>query len=51
MYFPERGQISMFELMYGIPEEKELIEKAYIARNKDIGYHIDNNKSIGYSGR
>lgn len=41
MYFPERDQLSIFDYMNGIPEEKELIERAYALRNKDIGYHIE----------
>lgn len=40
IYFPDRYQSSMFEILEGKQSESELINKAYKLRNQDIGYKI-----------
>lgn len=40
-YFPERDQLSIFYYINGGEAEEELLEKAYVLRNKVIGYYID----------
>lgn len=42
MYFPNRRQISIFEVLDGDQSKLELINKAYKLRNRDIGYKINN---------
>lgn len=41
MYFPERNQLNLFNFQNDSPNEKDLIEKSYYLRNRDIGYHIN----------
>lgn len=42
MYFKDRDQISLFSA--DERDDEDLIEKGYVLRNKDIGYHIDGSK-------
>ena len=44
LYFPDRYQVTIFELLSCNKEEKDLVNEAYILRNKDIGYSKDNEK-------
>lgn len=37
-YFPQRNQRNLLELLEGEYSERELIEKAYYERNREIGY-------------
>lgn len=43
IYFPNRFQIDLFENSKENLNEKELINKAYKLRNKDIGYTLNEN--------
>ncbi|MPQ30547.1 DUF488 domain-containing protein [Clostridium estertheticum] len=44
MYFPNRLQSSIFELIEGTEDEKVLIDKAYKRRNSEIGYKLSSNR-------
>ena len=45
MYFKDRWQLSLFS--NETENEKELIDKGYELRNKDIGYHLNDIKNKG----
>lgn len=40
MYFPDRAQMTLLDMVNGLRDDKELLEEAYRKRNKEIGYHI-----------
>ena len=44
MYFPDRMQVTIFEVLGDKKSENELISEAYKLRNRDIGYNIKNEK-------
>lgn len=44
MYFPNRDQLTIFELLNEPKDERQLIAEAYKLRNKDIGYYIEENR-------
>lgn len=40
MYFPDRAQMTLLDMVNGVRDDKELLEEAYRKRNKEIGYQI-----------
>lgn len=40
MYFPDRAQMTLLDMINGVRDDKELLEEAYRKRNKEIGYQI-----------
>lgn len=46
LYFPDRNQTSIFDILEGGKSKEELIVEAYRLRNKDIGYKIENEAGI-----
>jgi uncharacterized protein (DUF488 family) len=46
LYFPDRNQTSIFDILEGGKSKEELIVEAYRLRNKEIGYKIENEAGI-----
>lgn len=46
LYFPERNQTNIFDILEGEKSKEELVIEAYRLRNKDIGYKIENEAGI-----
>jgi len=46
MYFPNRNQTSIFDILEGRKSKEELVVEAYRLRNKDIAYKIGNEAEI-----
>lgn len=46
LYFPDRNQTSIFDILEGGKSKEELVVEAYRLRNKDIGYKIGNEAEI-----
>jgi uncharacterized protein (DUF488 family) len=44
IYFPDRMQVTIFEVLGDKKSDAELIEEAYKLRNRDIGYNIEKEK-------
>lgn len=40
MYFPDRAQMTLLDMVNGVRDDKELLEEAYRKRNKEIGYQV-----------
>ncbi|ACL18719.1 protein of unknown function DUF1130 [Desulfitobacterium hafniense DCB-2] len=46
LYFPDRNQTSIFDILEGGKSKDELVVEAYRLRNKEIGYKIGNEAGI-----
>ena len=46
LYFPDRNQANIFDILEGGKSKEELVVEAYRLRNKDIGYKIENEAGI-----
>ncbi|WP_026198893.1 DUF488 family protein [Desulfitobacterium hafniense] len=46
LYFPDRNQTSIFDILQGGRSKEELVVEAYQLRNREIGYKIENGAGI-----
>lgn len=46
IYFPDRMQVTFFDLLEGQQKDSYLINQAYKCRNKDIGYNIEKEENL-----
>lgn len=40
MYFPQRNELNLFEMLEGKKEKSQYLSEAYHLRNMEIGYHL-----------
>lgn len=44
-YFPNRNQANIFDFLEGEKKKEDLVREAYILRNKDIAYKLEENEA------